>query len=71
MAPHRGDVWECPSCLVRLQILSGAQGAEGFTLNHFACVCGDALVLIQSGSESTVGSRKDLLQAVSNPERLM
>jgi hypothetical protein len=51
MIPHRGDVFECPQCTLRVEVVREAEGPP-LQLHTLKCVCGEELKLLQSGSES-------------------
>ncbi len=51
MIPHRGDVFECPQCNMRVEVVRESEWPP-LQLHEMKCVCGEELKLLQSGSES-------------------
>ncbi len=51
MFPRRGDIYECPQCLLRVVVVHGCHFSELQT-EDLRCCCGATPVLLQSGSES-------------------
>jgi hypothetical protein len=55
MFPRRGDIYECPQCLLRFVVVNGCHFSELQT-ESMRCCCGGIPVLMQSGSESATES---------------
>jgi hypothetical protein len=55
MYPRRGDIFECPQCLLRFVVTHGCTFSE-LQAEKMRCCCGAEPVLMQSGSESATES---------------
>jgi len=68
MLPQKGDIFECPSCGLRLLILRGTH-ASPYDAAELKCICGETPKLLQSGSESAGDAViNNILAAANHPE---
>ncbi|HYF51922.1 MAG TPA: hypothetical protein VEJ63_21115 [Planctomycetota bacterium] len=53
---RKGEIYECRQCSLRIQVLEGSQFPP-LQLAPPRCICGELLILLQSGSESVQDAR--------------
>ena len=63
----KGDVYECPQCNLMLQVLHESEFPP-LQLAPPRCICGELLVMLQSGSESLDDNRAHPLNKVVEAE---
>lgn len=57
MNPRKGEIYQCPQCGMRLDILRGCNWPTLQLTETWQCCCCASMLLLQSGSESVQGSQ--------------
>jgi len=65
---RKGDIFECRQCSLRIKVMEGSQWPP-LQLAPPRCICGEVLVLLQSGSESVENAKDGVNHVFEQPYR--